>query len=404
MRRLIQIIACSALAAACSTSEAHLQPPADTVAPWVEAFAQNPQDARRQLSQVTDPVRRDLLILGVLSATPSQARNLCDLATAPDTRDHCDKLSRRPHLFDRVQAPPNAGPPPPTHSGPPVLGALAGHWDALRPDAGDCPDDARRSLCLQESADRLARENRVDEAGARCLAQPAASSRGECFFQASEQASAAGLPLKRTVLLCAGAGSFQRQCLSHAHAALADRLRDRPLDEVIPEVHTHLALLDEHWRATAPAQLSEATDQYLHSVAPVFLSAEGLAPERRAALPPALLPHLRSQLGRRVATAPSPFATAHALWQGEPAALPPADQTGFRCELGIDASDPRPKLSLGSGARYRLADPDPERDLELAVAQAVADLHTPRPDVLTKARHLRPGELAWLQKAAQRRH
>lgn len=404
MQRLIPVTICAVLATACATSEAHLQPSEDTVAPWVEAVAHNPQDARQKLAQIADPNRRDLIILGILSAAPSEARNLCDLATATDTRHHCDKLSRRPHLFDRSHAPPTAGPQPPVSSGPPVLGALAGHWDAVDPDAGDCPADARRSLCLQEDASRLAHADQLDEAGARCLSQPTRSSREECFFQASEQASAAGLPLDRTVLLCAGAGSFQRQCLSHVHAALADRVRGRPMDEAVPMVHAHLALLEDHWRSTAPALAAEAADQYLHSVSPVFMSAEGLAPERRATLPPALLPHLRTHLGRQVAAAPDPFTTAQALWNGTATELPTTDAAAFRCELGLDPSDRRPKISLGSGARYRLADPDPLRDLELAVAQSVADLHTPRPEVLATARRLRPGELAWLQKAAQRRH
>lgn len=393
-----------ALAAGLGACTTHSSPSLDdgAMAQWVDDFNRSPKPTLDRLAAVSDTQERDLIILSVLAATPSMARALCPMASQPETADHCDKLSKRPHLFNGPPGGgPGGGPPPRRPTGEPQpLQTYQPRWKGLDADPGSCLDNPDRVRCLTVDGVALATAGKPLVAASRCLAVPAGNSRSDCFFQSAEAAQLHRSDLPAAVDLCAGAGDFTRECLSHLHAALEEQFTDLSPAEAAPALKARLGTLSTFWNQTDPTMVSAATAQLLYSAAPRLLGPQGLTAETRAAMPAAVLPHIHTHIGLSVAMLADPFGTASAVAAGH-AALPPLDASVFRWSVDGQSAPSAQRVSMGATPRVRPSDPDPDHDLELAVATALTDLNTPRNPLINQARHLTAPERGWFTEQSQ---
>jgi len=140
-----------------------------------------PRQAVARALEIEDPLVRDAALLEVVRLTGLDA---CPDVTHPTTRDTCDDVRGRRHLWD-------GGPAP-------------------------GPEDAE-GRDPRHVAEARARAGDLDGARASCAQLTDARDRDECAFRIADAVEHASIPER--LELCAASGSFRHQCREHLRRA-----------------------------------------------------------------------------------------------------------------------------------------------------------------------------------------
>lgn len=201
---------------------------------WLErALDQGPDAALAGLERVEDPIARIALISALTEANPGKTGQLCGRMPRGASRDRCEHINARPHLWNAAMSTPSELPRTREGTGPatsllPTPPRESSRYNGVQSGPGPCTQRADLNACLQARAVREARKGNVPKAALACAGMPDEKWRTECMFVSAE-----ALVLERgaqsygeAVELCAAAGGFAANCMSHTLIELADQAPD----------------------------------------------------------------------------------------------------------------------------------------------------------------------------------
>lgn len=197
---------------------------------WLnEALARDPAAATAGLDTIPDQIERIALVSELTEANPGKTAALCPRLPRGASRDRCDRINGRPHLWNKPMETNSELPRTRDGGGPPtsLLPApppSSSRYSALRGGPGPCANRSDVNACLQAGALRDARAGNAEGAALSCAGIVDEKWRAECMFVAAEtivlDRGVAGY--KDSVDLCTAAGDFATNCLSHTLIELAD--------------------------------------------------------------------------------------------------------------------------------------------------------------------------------------
>ena len=274
---------------------------ASCTAEWLDAHW-GEADAIGQISSHPDPVVQLYLLQHLLETRPGEVESLCRaFSEGSDPARRCKKLAGRPHLWDQpVQSAVASG-----RSCDEKLPALvpdvplADPWANLAPLELTCPEASTEAGCRTQQAQRLASEQRFDDAARACVGIENPQWRYECAFQVMEtgwQRGSHGTP-GRAAGACLASGPYLPCCLGHLAKEVG--MGAPPADVVAPRRWTALlrqtSALTAAVRPSDPALALRLEQQTLSiAITEAYATANVPASDLAAALPPAVQPLLRA--------------------------------------------------------------------------------------------------------------
>lgn len=330
--------------------------------------SRTPQPAELPLGERAEPAQLAALEEALL-ADPAQALSLCDEVTAPNARDRCARLRKRPHLWQpRVEA---AVAIPSPYTGTPAL-------------ASPCGQHPQPRACWSRFAYGKAATGDMTAAAGACAAVEAGPWREECWFQAGEAAAerrlAAGYA--DSLAMCALAGRFQRDCLSHSVSLLAEDAPETPNGDWSSTV-TAADTITDSWAGIDPAQGARWRDQlWAEALLYAYDRSLTLSGAPLDSLPEDAAPHVHAALAWRLMALSG--AESHSLdgWTqvlqeaAEARTVTTLEDRPRRALASIPALDPPegPQTRSWLGVSRRLHSPDAATDRKLCVLEAAARL------------------------------
>lgn len=311
-----------------------------------------------------------------LLSDPAAARALCDEVTAPAARDRCSRLERRPHLWEpRPDAQPQ----------------LPSPYRDTAPLTAPCGAHAQPRACWSQLAYGRAAAGAMADAAGACKAIAEPQWQAECMFQAGEAAVERRLAegYADGLALCALAGRYQRDCLSHTVSLLAQQAPPTPDGDWAP-MASAAGTITETWAPIDPVKGARWRDRlWAESLLHAYDGVMTLNGAPADVLPEDAQPHLRAAVAWRM----------FALW--EPAAN---DLQGWTDALSAALASrapaqqsTRPRRALSSippmnppmpeedgvlswlGVSHRHSSPDPVIDGQLCLLEAAARRPGSRP-------------------------
>lgn len=201
---------------------------------WLSrALEQGPDVAGAGLEKVQDPIARIALISALTEANPGKTGQLCGRMPRGASRDRCEHINSRPHLWNAAMSAPSELPRTREGTGPassllPTPPPESSRYTGVQGGPGPCTQRTDLNACLQARAVREARKGNVPKAALACAGMPDEKWRTECMFVAAE-----ALVLERgsqsygeAVELCAASGGYAANCMSHTLIELADQAPD----------------------------------------------------------------------------------------------------------------------------------------------------------------------------------
>jgi hypothetical protein len=157
--------------------------------------------------------------LSNLVGNPEDFAEQCRTAKSAAVKERCERIERRPHLFQKPARNKSHSEPPPGKRENLSSGGM---------DLADVPPST--SLCGPEENQSVCRENKgleassVEGAAAECLALQSRVWRAECFFYTAENRLMRGTSVYAEAgALCSMSGNYRNKCFQHLSIVLADR-------------------------------------------------------------------------------------------------------------------------------------------------------------------------------------
>ncbi len=354
--------------------------PPDTTARAADLASAGPEAAAEAINDIDDEVAQLALLEALFIGHGDRfTRNqLCDRLASPGTRERCNELSRRPHLYLR-------GP--------------SSEDSRVATDRSHCGDDCLGQDTPLRCAVRAAEEavEAADaEPGRSCLCLEDARMRWECLFQTAEAlVLARGILAYPTALeLCESSGDFRVSCDEHLVQRLAT-----PAPPLVGDGSEGWGERGEVARAIrrvhvqiAPREAARSVDRYWSAAfVEAFRDGVQVSPDLLGSLSKVARRHLRAALAWRLLELDTPRPAdleAQVEWLGRALAgedvlgdvdsLEPASYAALRQAPPPPRSPETPEPIRYLNVDERAWSEDPAADLAICLLEASARLYPDR--------------------------
>lgn len=185
-----------------------------------EAFLRDPASGVLMAESIPDPVVRTATVMAVVESHPHRSRPLCRALPERHSRERCERINQRPHLWKQQpnQQSSKSYPPPSTE---------------------ECTLSSHDTTCRSAKAIKLAVKS-TEKALSECAAIEEDQWRSECSFLVAEQLmqNPASIDSRfKDVARACGLSAFQKSCWHHSLISLCSDTTDWQWDWIADLEH-----------------------------------------------------------------------------------------------------------------------------------------------------------------------
>lgn len=262
-----------------------------------QSWASSPENTFRELSEETNPIAVLAKVQYLIEKHPGTTSLLCPLLKEASSKERCERLNERPHLWtEKKQKQTKAHP-----------------FHDQAPKQLSCSPAQTQHECISQQAIEAARLGNVQEVTKVCQNEQEEIWRGECYFSAAEALIKRKLAhgYSDATELCLAADPFIENCHNHLILELAQLAPSsytsnkgdwRAVFSAANAVDSAWTWRDEQAANQAKARL------WSEAIGEAYAQAKPVTGDPLEALPPELAPHIRSAAARRLLSIDAPDA------------------------------------------------------------------------------------------------
>lgn len=361
---------------ACSTPEPTTTP--DYIAEW----ATNQSTVIERVAASTDPVEQLHIVMQLSEHYPGETEKLCPFIQDMNARKRCERINERPHLWSSVRSQEE------TSLALKPKQKLTAALTKVEPIDTDCENNEVRNSCIEQKAGEASVHGNIRKAAGICYGIEEQKWRGECLFQAAENALSrrGAFGYAEAVELCMVASPFEQNCQSHLIMLLSGNAPSShssdPKDWAKLQSAANAVKSTWSWRDKAMAQL--AYDRlWSEALGLAYAAAKPITGDPLDALPVAIHPHVRAAVMRRLMAIDPPSTHNLKTWvdlgknamgERKNGSAKRDAQATFRSVPDLwDENSPHAEHSIAYMATSkRLWSENPESDLAICTLEAAA--------------------------------
>lgn len=247
---------------------------------WSERFAADPEQTRKELSAITDPLEQITILEQINQDHVGKTELLCDILKDEQQKEYCIERNKRPHLW-----------------------TTAKEKKATAQQRNTQETACHSQFCLQEEAFIAAKEERAERAVAICLENQSTKWQSECIFAVAERVikaqGARGYAIATE--LCSSSQDFSENCQQHLIQQLAQFAPDANTEAAWTMIFSAHNAIESSWSWRDKKRMERYHDRlWSEALGVAYSGIQDITGNPFDTLPEKYWPHIRAAASYRL--------------------------------------------------------------------------------------------------------